>query len=39
MTACAFAPGQPNIAEHALHLWGRADGAIALPDFGFAGLI
>jgi hypothetical protein len=28
-----------NIHEHALHLWGRADGARVLPDFGFLGRI
>lgn len=25
-----------NIHEHALHLWGRADGTPVLPDFGAA---
>lgn len=28
-----------NIHEHALHLWGRADGANALPEFGAWGSI
>jgi hypothetical protein len=28
-----------NIHEHALHLWGRLDGARVLPDFGFIGSI
>jgi hypothetical protein len=28
-----------NIHEYALHLWGRADGRKALPDFGFLGLV
>lgn len=28
-----------NIHEHALHLWGRSDGARVLPDFGFLGRI
>jgi hypothetical protein len=28
-----------NIHAHALHLWGRADGARVLPDFGWAGSI
>lgn len=28
-----------NIHEHALHLWGRADGARVLPDFGAEGTI
>lgn len=28
-----------NMHAHALHLWGRADGARALPDFGYAGTI
>lgn len=28
-----------NIHEHALHLWGRADGVNALPDFGAWGTI
>ncbi|MEU8270154.1 hypothetical protein AB0B89_23720 [Sphaerisporangium sp. NPDC049002] len=28
-----------NIHAHALHLWGRADGARVLPDFGAAGTI
>lgn len=36
-----FAPAERhvNIHEHALHLWGRADGANVLPDFAFAGSI
>ena len=36
-----FAPSDShvNIHERALHLWGRADGAIALPDFGMYGTI
>lgn len=28
-----------NIHPNALHLWGRADGAAALPEFGSAGTI
>jgi hypothetical protein len=28
-----------NIHARALHLWGRADGARALPNFGYAGTI
>lgn len=28
-----------NIHKHALHLWGRADGARVLPDFGAEGTI
>ena len=28
-----------NIHKHALHLWGRADGERALPDFGRFGTI
>ncbi len=28
-----------NIHAHALHLWGRADGSQALPDFGAMGTI
>lgn len=28
-----------NIAGHALHLWGREDGARVLPEFGHAGTI
>jgi hypothetical protein len=28
-----------NIAAHALHLWGRADGASPLPEFGAGGTI
>jgi len=28
-----------NIHEYALHLWGRVDGRMVLPDFGFVGLI
>ncbi|MER5622486.1 hypothetical protein ABT061_15725 [Streptosporangium sp. NPDC002544] len=28
-----------SIHAHALHLWGRADGAPVLPDFGAAGTI
>lgn len=28
-----------NIHEHALHLWGRADGAPVLPEFGLVGSI
>lgn len=28
-----------NIHEHALHLWGRADGQPSLPDFGINGTI
>lgn len=28
-----------NIHEHALHLWGRADGAPVLPEFGAGGSI
>jgi hypothetical protein len=28
-----------NIHEYALHLWGRADGAAALPNFGVSGSI
>jgi hypothetical protein len=28
-----------NIHEHALHLWGRADGAPVLPNFGALGTI
>lgn len=28
-----------NIHEHALHLWGRADGRPVLPEFGMAGSI
>lgn len=28
-----------NLHEHALHLWGRADGAPVLPDFGKLGTI
>lgn len=36
-----FAPPSEhiNIHEYALHLWGRADGAPALPDFGMGGTI
>ncbi|WP_037141732.1 DUF7694 domain-containing protein [Rhodococcoides fascians] len=36
-----FAPerGHVNIHEHALHLWGAADGSIQLPDFGRLGSI
>ena len=36
-----FAPADHhvNIHEHALHLWGRADGASPLPDFAWAGTI
>ena len=36
-----FAPqaDHVNIHTHALHLWGRADGARALPDFGAFGTI
>ena len=28
-----------NIHEHALHLWGRADGKPVMPNFGIYGLI
>jgi len=35
----ATADRHVNIHEHALHLWGRADGARCLPDFGAAGSI
>lgn len=36
-----FAPDTEhvNIHEHALHLWGRADGKPALPNFGRMGTI
>ena len=36
-----FAPPRQhvNIHEHALHLWGKADGSPVLPEFGFAGSI
>lgn len=36
-----FAPPSEhvNIHEYTLHLWGRADGRKALPDFGFLGSI
>lgn len=36
-----FAPASShvNIHAHALHLWGRADGAAVLPDFGRLGTI
>lgn len=36
-----FAPrsAHVNIHAHALHLWGRADGSAALPNFGAAGTI
>jgi len=36
-----FAPAAEhiNIHAHALHLWGRADGARVLPDFGEFGTI
>jgi hypothetical protein len=36
-----FAPADQhvNIAEYALHLWGRLDGQRLLPDFGAAGTI
>lgn len=36
-----FAPARDhvNIHQHALHLWGRADGQPALPDFGRFGTI
>lgn len=36
-----FAPrsAHVNIHEHALHLWGRADGAPATPNFGIEGTI
>jgi hypothetical protein len=36
-----FAPPNQHINHHdyALHLWGRADGARALPDFGWRGTI
>lgn len=36
-----FAPAAKHINahEHALHLWGRADGAPVLPDFGRFGTI
>jgi hypothetical protein len=36
-----FAPASRhvNIHEHALHLWGRADGVNVLPDFGRDGTI
>lgn len=36
-----FAPAEQhvNIHVHALHLWGRADGARVLPDFGRHGTI
>jgi hypothetical protein len=36
-----FAPpaDHVNIHAHALHLWGRADGARVLPDFGVFGSI
>ena len=36
-----FAPPSDhvNIHERALHLWGRADGAALLPDFGMYGTI
>lgn len=36
-----FAPASDhiNIHEHALHLWGRADGARVTPDFGRMGTI
>lgn len=36
-----FAPASDhvNIHEHAVHLWGRADGARVTPDFGRLGSI
>lgn len=36
-----FAPAEHhvNIHAHALHLWGRADGAAAMPNFGELGSI
>lgn len=36
-----FAPSAQhvNIHEHALHLWGRADGKPVLPEFGAGGSI
>ena len=36
-----FAPSAShvNIHDHALHLWGRADGRAVLPDFGRGGSI
>lgn len=36
-----FAPDDRhvNIHQHALHLWGRADGKSPLPDFGVMGTI
>lgn len=36
-----FAPESAhiNITSNVLHLWGRADGAMALPDFGREGTI
>lgn len=36
-----FAPESDHIDihENALHLWGRADGAIITPDFGMWGMI
>jgi hypothetical protein len=36
-----FAPPSEhvNIHDHALHLWGRLDGARVLPDFGRFGTI
>lgn len=35
----AAASDHVNIHEFALHLWGRADGASVLPDFGSEGTI
>ena len=37
----AFAPSSDhvNIHQHALHLWGRADGHAVMPNFGKAGTI
>ena len=35
----AAASDHVNIHEHALHLWGRADGVAVLPNFGALGSI
>lgn len=36
-----FAPAKDHVSihDHALHLWGRADGAPVLPNFGAGGSI